>query len=38
MTPNSYSMSPPGDPGFLEVTGFDAILPQVISSFLADKN
>jgi 60 kDa SS-A/Ro ribonucleoprotein len=38
MTPNSYSMSPPGDPGFLEVTGFDAILPQVISSFLAEKN
>jgi 60 kDa SS-A/Ro ribonucleoprotein len=36
MTPNRETVSPPGDPGVLELVGFDTVVPQAISAFLKE--
>ncbi len=36
MSPDKDTIVPPGDPGFLELVGFDSHVPSVISSWLAD--
>jgi 60 kDa SS-A/Ro ribonucleoprotein len=35
MTSNGFSIADPGDAGMLDVVGFDAAAPAVISSFVA---
>jgi len=35
LTPNSSTVAPPGDAGFLQVVGFDANVPKLIQQFLA---
>jgi len=34
LTPNSASVAPPGDDGFLQVVGFDANVPKLVQQFL----
>lgn len=37
MTPTGFSVSDPTDPGSMDVVGFDASAPQIISDFAADR-